>query len=196
MIKPIIWASALFLLVGCGSGNAPVNEPVAAPTPTEVIPELPDGVVSNPDTIPQQEVPQDEKTPVKSELPKPNPKEVKQNEKPGKPSIHGSWELEKVVGAKEPFNMLFPNQAPTISFDLKTNELSGNNGCNSYNGPFKLRNGVLTIEDMISTRMFCQDVNEKLFMTTLKMANNYSIDENKKLHLRLDDEDLLVFKAK
>lgn len=113
--------------------------------------------------------------------------------KPGKPVLQGSWQLEKVYGAKEPFNMLFPGKVPTATFDLRNYTLTGNNGCNQYNGPFTLRNGVLGIGDMMATKMFCEGVKEQLYMTTLKMANGYKF-EGDKLVLTLDGEGLMAFR--
>ena len=197
MIKPILFSTSLLFFAACGSNTNPPETPTQ---PTAVIPEQVDGVVATPDTLPAEVLPEAEKV-IEKEVEKPTSKPntskaEKPTAKPGKTSIHGSWTLEKVYGAKEPFNMLFPNQAPDVTFDLKTNTLSGKNGCNSYNGPFSLKNGVLTISEMITTRMFCEGVKESLFMTTLKMANNYRVDENGKLILKLDEENLMLFKAK
>lgn len=114
--------------------------------------------------------------------------------KPQKPTLHGSWELEKVYGAKEPFTHLFPQAKPTAVFDLRTNTVNGNNGCNSYNGPISLRTNTLTISDLVSTKKLCPGVNEQLFMTTIKMTNSYRIDDGK-LILMMDDTDLLAFHA-
>lgn len=197
MIKPILFSTTLLFFVACGENKTTVADTIPPP-PTATIPEKVDGSITVPDTLPPQVLPEaekkvEEKVIEKTERPTKNT-ETKQTTKPGKPVLHGSWTLEKVYGAKEPFNMLFPNDAPDITFDLKTNTISGKNGCNSYNGPFQLKNGILSFGDMISTRMFCSGVNEKLFMTTLKMANNYRIDEDGKLRLKLDDGDLMLFK--
>jgi len=196
MIKPILFSTAILLLVSCGANNAP--PPEVTPAPTEIIPEKVDGPAVVQDTLPKAEIAAAEEKVVEKEnkaaLPTKN-NESKAATKPGKPTLHGSWTLDKVYGAKEPFKILFPNKIPDITFDLKTNSLNGNNGCNSYNGPFELKNGILKIGDMMSTRMYCEGVKESLFMTTLKMANGYKM-ENNNLVLMLDSEDLMRFTPK
>lgn len=201
MRKEHFYVAGIFLLFSCGTNavEKPVEEQNAVtetPTKTET-----DGVVvAQEDTLTNEDLQQE---PVK-EMPQKNSstqteksitKAEKPSEtKPGKPTLHGSWELIKVYGAKEPFTIIFPGKTPTIQFDLKTNTVSGNNGCNSYNGPFELRNGILRIEDLISTRMYCEEVREQLFMNSLKRANAYRIDEAGKLILQADTDDLLQFK--
>lgn len=201
MIKPILFSATILLFISCGSTNT--NPPVE-PTPTraETLPENVDGTADVKDSLPPQALPDAEKAiDLKDKEQKPSTapaktKDTKTEAKAGKPTLHGSWVLEKIYGAKEPFKILFPTKTPNITFDLKENTVSGNNGCNSYNGPFRLKNGVLTISDLMSTRMFCEGVKEQLFMTTLKMTNSYKIDENGKLILLLDEEPLMGFKAK
>jgi heat shock protein HslJ len=199
MIKPILFSTAILLLVSCGPNNTP--PPESTPVSTEVIPEKVDGPAVIQDTLPKEEIPVAEEKVVEKEkqikaaTPTKN-SEPKVATKPGKPTLHGSWTLDKVYGAKEPFNLLFPNKTPDITFDLKENRLNGNNGCNSYNGPFELKNGVLKIgDDLMSTRMYCEGVKESLFMTTLKMANAYRMEDNN-LVLMLDNDDLMRFKPK
>ena len=197
MIKPILFSTAIFLLVSCGSNTTP--PPEVTPTPTEIVPEKVDGPAVVKDTLPKEEIPvvkekvvEKETKPAKSN----KPSETKAATKPAaQATLHGSWTLDKVYGAKEPFKILFPNKIPDITFDLKTSALNGNNGCNSYNGPFELKNGVLKIGDMMSTRMYCEGVKESLFMTTLKMANTYRMEDNN-LVLMLDNDDLMRFTPK
>lgn len=170
MVKYSLFLTVLVLSVSCGSGKKAHEEEHTANRTEDVKPGNPGEV-----TVPGSGSSESE------------------TDKPAKPVLHGSWELEKVYGAKEPFTLLFPNKPPTVTFDLKTYTLSGNNGCNQYNGPFTLRNGVLSIGDMMATKMFCNGVKEQLYMTTLKMADGYRFEENK-LILTLNEEALLAFK--
>lgn len=198
MTKPIVFLAAVMLSGACGSKptaqETKKEEPVKAVPETEIVDPM-GGEVKIEETLPTEEI-----TAVKPSEEKGGTKktgrtgETKQAAKPGRTTLHGSWILEKVYGAKEPFKILFPSKTPTVEFDLKTNRLSGNNGCNSYNGPFELKAGVLKISDLVSTRMFCEGVNESLFMTTLKMADSYMIDEGGRLDLMLGNEKILRFK--
>lgn len=197
MTKHILFSSAIVLLFSCGS---PQEAKTEAKPADELLPSTEvDGPIVAKDTLPAEVIPEAEKAvenkqseAPKNDVKKEESKEGKPAAKPGKATLHGSWELEKIYGAKEPFNMLFPNKKPTITFDLKENFVNGNNGCNSYNGNFELKNGVLKIGDMIQTKMFCEGVKESLYMATLKMANNYKI-EGGKLILKLDDEPIMGF---
>lgn len=177
-MKHIFYSMTVLLLVACGPSKKAQEEKPAAVTTEDLVP-------ANPGEVTQQGA-------GNQTAPADVPATKTETEKPGKPVLHGSWELEKVYGAKEPFNLLFPNKKPTATFDLKTYKLSGNNGCNQYNGAFTLRNGVLAIGDMMATKMFCEGVKEQLYMTTLKMANGYRFDAEK-LVLTLDGEPVLAF---
>ena len=199
MTKPIVFFAVVMMFGACGSKpgapqEAKKEEPVKGIPETEIVDPM-GGKVEIEETLPTEEItavrPSEEKAGTK----KPGkPGETKQAAKPGTTTLHGSWVLEKVYGAKEPFKILFPGKIPTVTFDLKTNRLNGNNGCNSYNGPFELKAGVLKISDMVSTKMFCQGVSESLFMTTLKMADSYAIDAEGHLDLMLGGEKSLRFK--
>lgn len=199
MTKPIVFLASLLMLGACGSKPTPTQEykkeeTVKAVPETEIVDPM-GGQVKIEETLPTEEItavrPSEEKAGTKKTG---RTDETKQGAKPAKTTLHGSWILEKVYGAKEPFKMLFPGKTPTVSFDLKTNRLSGNNGCNTYNGPFELKAGVLKISDMATTRMFCDGVSESLFMTTLQMADSYIIDAEGHLELMLDNQKVLRFK--
>lgn len=181
-MKYTFYSVALMLLVACGPSKKTQEE-----KPTVVTEDL---KADNPGEVTQQGAGAGQNHTDPTEV---HTTKTESVEKPAKPVLHGSWELEKVYGAKEPFNMLFPNKKPTATFDLKAYTLNGNNGCNQYNGPFTLRNGVLGIGDMMATKMFCEGVKEQLYMTTLKMANGYKFEADK-LILTLDNEAILGFK--
>ena len=51
-----------------------------------------------------------------------------------KDALQGAWELNYTSGPRIAFSGLYPNVAPTITFDLKENRVSGKNSCNSYSG--------------------------------------------------------------
>lgn len=182
MTKHTLFFAALILLVSCGSGKTAQTKEEPSGTVTEEVKTDTPGQVTTPGAEAGTDSP-------KSTQPAP----AENESKPAKPTLHGSWELEKVYGAKEPFKMLFPGKIPTLTFDQRSSTLNGNNGCNQYNGPFTLRNGVLGIGDLMATKMFCEGVKEQLYMTTLKMANGYTFEADK-LVLTLDGEGLMAFR--
>ena len=49
-------------------------------------------------------------------------------------SLEGPWELNYISGPRIAFDGLYPNDKPTIVFDLKENKVYGKNSCNSYFG--------------------------------------------------------------
>src|SRR6218665_3958733 len=46
--------------------------------------------------------------------------------------LEGTWELNYITGPRITFDGLFPNKKPTIIFNTKDNQVSGNNSCNTY----------------------------------------------------------------
>lgn len=192
-MKLLMYSPAFLFLVSCGNSGKTTPETTPDPAPAE---ETLQTKPPMPDTDSWPIYPATEPLPATKTESKPVPQETRSSgNKPGKPTLHGSWELEKVYGAKEPFKLLFPDKVPVATFDLRTYTVNGNNGCNQYNGPFTLRNGVLGIKDLMATKMYCEGVNEHLYMTTLQMANGYKF-EGEKLILTLDGEGLLLFRPK
>lgn len=67
---------------------------------------------------------------------------------------------------------------PTLTIDAASMTISGNGGCNTYNGPIEtLNNAAFTVSDkMISTLMACDKENiESQYLLTLSKANKYDV---------------------
>ena len=60
------------------------------------------------------------------------------------------------------------------------------------NGKVKVEGSTILFSDIVTTKMFCPDVDEVDFLSALGKANNYKI-EKMKLYLYEDDHELLVF---
>lgn len=104
--------------------------------------------------------------------------------------IDGTWEANYIMNTPKPFADLYANQKPTITFNSTTGKVSGQSGCNNYNGTFSLDgNKVSFEEDMALTRKMCPDMTgENTFMETLKKVNTYSVTEQgKTLNLIMGD---------
>jgi heat shock protein HslJ len=97
-------------------------------------------------------------------------------------SLEGTWELNYITGPRIAFNGLYPNKKPTINFNLKENQVSGNNSCNSYTGKLNTTgNSIDFTQPMISTKMACMDgQGEQVYMNTLSKVTSYEITDNGK----------------
>lgn len=90
--------------------------------------------------------------------------------------LEGTWEANYVLGSSTPFAELYPNKKPALTYDLAEKRVSGNTGCNQFNGPVVLDGNKIQFSDqMAMTRMFCPGSGEALFLKTLKAVNSYAI---------------------
>ena len=98
-------------------------------------------------------------------------------------TLEGTWQLKYITGPRIAFNGLFPENKPTITFDLKESRVSGNNSCNDYSGSLIVKGNQINFKDskMIATLMACQGQGEQVFMSTLGKINTYSISEDGKI---------------
>lgn len=114
-------------------------------------------------------------------------------------TLAGTWELNYITGPRIAFDGLYPNNKPTITFDLKENRVSGNNSCNSYSGNLLIDGNKINFNDakMITTMMACEGQGEQVFMSTLVKINTYSISEDgKTLNFIMGDIAMMRFEKK
>ena len=107
------------------------------------------------------------------------------------PLIHDIWMLESINGnayARATGQELHP----TIEIYLSEERFGGNTGCNNMNGNVKVEGSTILFSDIVTTKMFCPDVDEIDFLSALSKMNNFKIDKMK-LFLYEDDKELLVF---
>ena len=103
----------------------------------------------------------------------------------------GIWTLDKIDGGvvAELFNK---ENLPTIEF--KEGRLSGNGGCNRYNGQYKLEGNILKVGPVMSTRMACDFISgEAKFLKVLDGDVKLVVDGNT-LNFVKDEITVLVFK--
>ena len=113
--------------------------------------------------------------------------------------LEGIWELNYVSGPKIAFDGLYPNKKPTINFNTKEKQVSGNNSCNSYTGKLNLTGDKIDFsQPMISTKMMCMDgKGEEVFMSTLSKVTSYTItDDGKTLNFISGDIATMRFTKK
>jgi heat shock protein HslJ len=105
-----------------------------------------------------------------------------------------TWELEFISEPGIPFNTLYPNKKPIITFDKITKKVSGNNSCNGYAADYTLVENSITFgEPGPTTMQFCGE-GEKIFLDMMRKINKYSVDQNGKLNLMVDDVLKMRFK--
>ena len=107
------------------------------------------------------------------------------------PLIHDIWMLESING--NAYSRATGQELhPTIEIYLSEERFGGNTGCNNMNGKLMVEGSTILFSDIVTTKMFCPDVDEVNFLSTLGKANNYKI-EKMKLYLYDSDHELLVF---
>ena len=114
------------------------------------------------------------------------------NKKSADTLLHDIWVLESIDG--QTYSRV-ENQSlhPTIEIYLAEERFSGNTGCNNMNGKLTVDGNRISFSDIVTTKMFCVDVDETSFLSDLGKANNYKI-EKMRLYLFEDEKEILVFK--
>lgn len=105
-----------------------------------------------------------------------------------------TWELEYISGPRIAFEALYPDRKPKITFDKKTQKVSGNNSCNSYSASFNLNGDSIAFgEAGPTTRMYCGE-GENVFLNMIQKINKFSLDQDGKLNLLIGDVPMMCFK--
>jgi len=88
------------------------------------------------------------------------------------------------------------NSGLPVAYFSKDNKITGNGGCNRYNGSYNLNDeGGINISQMASTKMFCPGNGESDYLKALESADGANV-ENDKLVLYKGTDEILVFKSK
>lgn len=89
-------------------------------------------------------------------------------------ALSGEWFLQPVLPSDTAAGIL-----PYIVINARNNSYTGNNGCNKISGTFNISDSAITFtENNINTGITCPGYNEKEFMNSLKMVNNFSIEDS------------------
>jgi len=112
-------------------------------------------------------------------------------------ALNGTWELNYITGPRIAFDGLYPEKKPTITFDVANNKISGNTGCNNFNGKLNMDGNKINFNDpMAMTRMMCQGQGETTFLETLKKINTWSVSDGNTLNLIMGDIAMMRFTKK
>jgi heat shock protein HslJ len=115
-----------------------------------------------------------------------------------KAALQGAWELNYISGPRIAFGGLYPDNKPTITFNLKETSVSGKNSCNSYAGKLNVNGSKISFkEPMMVTKMFCPGEGENVYMNTLQKIDSYSVSEDgKTLNFIMGDIVMMRFEKK
>jgi heat shock protein HslJ len=113
-------------------------------------------------------------------------------------NLAGSWQV-TTMAIQGGTAILEPTAAITLTFN-SDGTVTGNGGCNNYNGPFTLTGAVtekgsgLSIGPLTSTKMYCQDTSsqEGTYLDLLGKAMAYDVD-TKQLTITDSDANVLIF---
>ncbi len=99
-----------------------------------------------------------------------------------------SWEVVGYNNGKQAVTSVMGGVTMTADFG-KDGNLTGNAGCNDYNGPYKVNGNQITIGPLASTKKACEQTvmdQEMQYLTALGTAATYQM-EGKTLELRTKD---------
>lgn len=109
-------------------------------------------------------------------------------------TIFSKWELEYVADPEYGIDISKLSRKPFIHFEEKGQRISGNTGCNFFNGGFDLTGNELSISsDMGMTKMYCMDSGEEAFIRNLLKTDKVLLSDNK-LYLFQGDRVLMRFR--
>lgn len=97
-------------------------------------------------------------------------------------SLNGEWELNYITGPRIAFQGLYPDQKPTINFDVEGQKVFGKNSCNVYNGKLNISGNSISFADskMAVSMMACPGEGESVYMKMLEKIDSFAVIENGK----------------
>lgn len=85
----------------------------------------------------------------------------------------GSWELKEINGKsidKTDFAKI-----PELNFTKEENRVSGNSGCNSMSGTYKIEEDKITFGPIAGTKMACEGTGENQFTTAFNTVQKFKL---------------------
>ncbi|WKW46763.1 META domain-containing protein [Myroides sp. JBRI-B21084] len=107
-------------------------------------------------------------------------------------NLFGKWTLTMFKGNEIPVTKY--TKTPYIAFENEDKYVTGNTGCNGYNGPIYFDNNYIRFSNLAVTRKACIHENmEHDFLKELKTITKYKVINNE-LHFYTADELKMIFK--
>lgn len=101
-------------------------------------------------------------------------------------TLNGNWYLDKIYVGKIKAADLYPYKKPFIKIDINQPVFSGNTACNTINGQLLMFQNTMKFNHITSTKMFCEDVNEKVFINALEKVTHYKLEGTRLILLEKD----------
>jgi len=92
--------------------------------------------------------------------------------------LNGTWEVDYLAGTSAAFDELFPNQKPSITFNVSEGKAAGNGGCNRFTTAITLDGHAISFGPAAATRMACPGEGEPTFFKTLETITTYDVTDN------------------
>lgn len=112
-----------------------------------------------------------------------------------KDPLLGKWQLEYLSPTSGKDIHHYKIQKPYLNF-VDDHKVAGNNGCNNIAGEYEFdeRNIHFKTDKFASTRMFCENLDEKAFVNGLASVNRWAVmEDGLKLVLIADDVVMMSF---
>lgn len=105
----------------------------------------------------------------------------------------GTWQLTAITGGSAPMQIPGTLSKP-ITAQFQGGKVKGHGGCNGYGGNYSANGNQLSVSELFSTKMYCQETSsfETAFFQSLQSAKSYRI-EGKTLEIDCGDLGGLVF---
>lgn len=103
-----------------------------------------------------------------------------------KVALNGNWYLDKIYVGKIKAADLYPYKKPFIKIDINQPVFSGNTACNAINGQLLMFQNTMKFNHIITTEMFCDGVNEKVFINALEKVTHYKLEGTRLILLEKD----------
>lgn len=108
----------------------------------------------------------------------PAPTEDFSGQNPSLGGLAGTWRLVQYGNVDEPTPVI---EGSEITATFETSGISGNAGCNGYGGSFRFEGNTLTVSDVVSTLMACEDdavtMQEAAYLAALGSVTNYEVGD-------------------
>lgn len=91
-------------------------------------------------------------------------------------ALNGKWMLSKVFFGNTKAKDLYPYKKPFINIDINSTTVTGNSACNTISGQMLIYKNTMKFNHLITTRMFCEGVNEKVFTDALSRTTHYKLE--------------------